>query len=289
MRTFPDQISLFPGKPDGFVSDSKYCRDEVWLGTLKAPDGSPLNKNSRNKYYPPVPRAHIARTPPHAIRYAISRWTEPGDLVLDPFLGSGTTGVEAILQGRRVTGIELEFPDIAESTLVAIDPSRALWEMLSGDSEELLDRLPDLSVSLVNFSNPYWRLAEGSPSKMQKLPDGTWPKGTRGAVDYLHPKSTKSVTKTEYFRKMAVIQRKSCEKLKPGGHAVFVIKDPMYRYRSSNLHEQLADLLPDSMEHIGTFALPHYPETLAMRSYPIRFNGIRPTKEQICPVFRKKT
>ncbi len=38
----------------------------------------------------------------------IRAFSKPGDLVLDPFLGSGTTAVAAALNGRRCIGIELE-------------------------------------------------------------------------------------------------------------------------------------------------------------------------------------
>lgn len=34
--------------------------------------------------------------------------TRPGDVVLDPFMGSGTTGVAAVRAGRRFIGIEIE-------------------------------------------------------------------------------------------------------------------------------------------------------------------------------------
>lgn len=36
----------------------------------------------------------------------IVSWSNPGDLVLDPFLGSGTTGVMAVKAGRNFIGIE---------------------------------------------------------------------------------------------------------------------------------------------------------------------------------------
>ena len=38
----------------------------------------------------------------------VSIHTNPGDLILDPFMGSGTTGVAAIQNGRRFVGIELD-------------------------------------------------------------------------------------------------------------------------------------------------------------------------------------
>lgn len=35
-------------------------------------------------------------------------WTEENDLVTDPFMGSGTTGVAAVSAGRRFIGVEIE-------------------------------------------------------------------------------------------------------------------------------------------------------------------------------------
>ena len=37
----------------------------------------------------------------------IVTWTNEGDLVFDPFMGSGTTGKMSILNNRRFIGIEL--------------------------------------------------------------------------------------------------------------------------------------------------------------------------------------
>lgn len=37
-------------------------------------------------------------------------WSEPTDTVLDPFMGSGTTGAAALLGGRKFVGIEIHEP-----------------------------------------------------------------------------------------------------------------------------------------------------------------------------------
>ncbi len=52
--------------------------------------------------------AALAQFPEALARDHILSWSNPGDVVLDPFLGSGTTGKMALLEGRRFIGIERE-------------------------------------------------------------------------------------------------------------------------------------------------------------------------------------
>jgi DNA modification methylase len=51
--------------------------------------------------------AHFATFPPDLIKPCILAGTKPNDLVLDPFGGSGTTGMVALELGRRAVLIEL--------------------------------------------------------------------------------------------------------------------------------------------------------------------------------------
>lgn len=49
---------------------------------------------------------HPAQKPLALMRHIIYSSTRPGDLILDPFMGSGTTGVACLQTGRRFVGIE---------------------------------------------------------------------------------------------------------------------------------------------------------------------------------------
>lgn len=55
----------------------------------------------------PYSEAHFATFPPSLIRPCIMAGSRPGEMVLDPFGGSGTTGMVALELGRRATLIEL--------------------------------------------------------------------------------------------------------------------------------------------------------------------------------------
>lgn len=61
----------------------------------------------------PLDIGHPSPKPIALMRWLIRHSTQPGDLILDPFTGSGSTGVAAILEGRRFIGIELD-PAYAE-------------------------------------------------------------------------------------------------------------------------------------------------------------------------------
>ena len=49
---------------------------------------------------------HSAAFPPEIPAFFIRAFTDPGDVVMDPFMGSGTTAVAAIDLGRRCCGAE---------------------------------------------------------------------------------------------------------------------------------------------------------------------------------------
>jgi len=92
------------GLPSAVIPDSgRSWSGERWQTTLidAARDTRPVSGLTHNFYRYP------ARFSPCFVRAAIEAFTSPGDLVLDPFVGGGTTLVEALALGRHSIGIDI--------------------------------------------------------------------------------------------------------------------------------------------------------------------------------------
>jgi DNA modification methylase len=53
-------------------------------------------------------KVHPAQKPVELMTWILSNYTNPGDTILDPFMGSGTTGVACVQTGRNFIGIEID-------------------------------------------------------------------------------------------------------------------------------------------------------------------------------------
>ena len=69
----------------------------------------------------PFAEAHFAVYPPELIRPCILAGSRPGGVVLDPFSGSGTTGMVALEEGRNYIGVDLnsDYLDLSLRTRLA--------------------------------------------------------------------------------------------------------------------------------------------------------------------------
>jgi modification methylase len=116
----------------------------------------------RSNRYLPVSGHHPAKMLPAIAARAVATYTEPGDLVLDPMCGIGTTLVEAIHLGRDAIGVEYEAPwaDLARSNLAYARDQGASGhaEVVTGDArslESIVDPAARGLVALVVTSPPY--------------------------------------------------------------------------------------------------------------------------------------
>lgn len=106
-KNAPDQVKL-PGAGTGSASRFFYC--------AKA---SKRDRDDGNN--------HPTVKPTDLMRYLCRLVTPPNGTVLDPFMGSGSTGKAAILEGFNFIGIELnpEYIDIANARINAV---KSIWD-----------------------------------------------------------------------------------------------------------------------------------------------------------------
>ena len=102
----PDGMPQFNGQGPGMGYESMIA---AWCG------GSYSRWNGGGKHGVFIipkgegaPAAHETQKPVRLMAKIVELFTAPGSVVLDPFMGSGTTGVACVNLGRKFIGIELD-------------------------------------------------------------------------------------------------------------------------------------------------------------------------------------
>lgn len=146
---------------------------------------------------------------PEIPRNLILRYTEPGDLVLDQMVGSGTTLVECKLLGRNGIGVDINLDAVmvawnrSDFTCAGENTTQRLYQ---GDARYLY-LLDDDSIDLIATHPPYAGIV--SFSKQNQI-DG----------DLSHMRSI-----GKFIDEMKVVASESYRILKPGKHCAILIGD----------------------------------------------------------------
>ena len=129
----PESEGTWPADPGGSASRFFYCpkagKSERELG-LDALDDEIMNRTNPGgmehdpKWAPRIRKnIHPTVKPVALMQYLVRLVTPPGGLVLDPFTGSGSTGVAAIREGFRFCGVEAN-PDYLEIIRARLQAAR---------------------------------------------------------------------------------------------------------------------------------------------------------------------
>lgn len=126
-------------------------------------------RQQRGNKYTRLSVEHPAKMLPEIARHAISTYTRPGEVVLDPMCGIGTTLVEAAHLGRKGVGIELEpkWASIARLNLetTQVQGATGHGQVHTGEGAATAAALASTSlagqVSLVLTSPPYGSMTHG--------------------------------------------------------------------------------------------------------------------------------
>jgi len=129
----PESVKDRPTRSHEYVfllsKNERYFYD--WEAMIEATKDGNGGKNRRtvwNINTEPYKGAHFAVFPPELVRLCVLGGSQRGTTVLDPFFGSGTTGMVCVQEGRGFVGIELkeEYADLARQRISNINLKMAL-------------------------------------------------------------------------------------------------------------------------------------------------------------------
>lgn len=186
-------------------------------------------QHQRAGRYLPGCAAHPGKMLPALARRIVEAYSAPGDLVLDPMAGIGTTVIEAALAGRHGIGVELEerWVGLARANLDHVLPpaARVLAEVRAGDARVLAGLLGELAgtVDLIVTSPPY-----GCDAGV--IDKGAWLAGAslcdRESLNYSTSRTNLGHARGEaYLTEMAAVYAACFAALRPGGLLATVTKN----------------------------------------------------------------
>ncbi|GAG40065.1 unnamed protein product, partial [marine sediment metagenome] len=104
---------------------------------------------------------------PQLVEKLIEKYSDKGDLILSPFVGSGTAIIEAIILERRIIGIdinpgaiELIKMKLKDKTLESFrkDAKKYTPKIIHGRSQDELKKIKNDTIDLIIAHPPYWNL-----------------------------------------------------------------------------------------------------------------------------------
>ena len=185
----------------------------------------------RHSRYLPESNRHPGKMLPALARRAIDAYSNPGDLVLDPMCGIGTTLVEAIHAGRRAVGVELE-PRWAKLARANIEHAHdqgasSAAHVIEGDARQTPRLLTDAQhrqVDLILTSPPY--ACQVADVSTENLISHSGSIRREDTSNYSPDRSNLGHARGDtYLAAMAEVYAACAAVLKPGGFLVLVTKD----------------------------------------------------------------
>jgi len=189
---------------------------------------------------------HPATFPISLARKAIDLFTHKGELVLDPFVGSGTTLVAARDAGRNALGFDLQkkYVTLAEKRLDAESANGAVQRAVRADAREIPAHVEPETVKLIFTSPPYANLLNRPrANKSRRTHDRK--NAQLGKVEQYSqdPRDLGTLDLDRYSAEMESIFRGLLPLLKPKAHCVVNVPDMWLDNRRITIHISLVDAL----------------------------------------------
>ncbi len=283
-----EKINLMKRKylpKDYHCKRKNYFFGSKFLGEVRKVSGEYYSNRERNKYYSPLERKnkHHAKTPWPIAAFAVQEFSKKGDWVFDPFMGAGTSAVEAVRQSRKAFGIEIvqNYKEMILDSIKRNNTAKMQTKIVIADAlkTERFVKKQRIRFNLIIVNPPY----SGNKRQIDK---------GKGGLDY--DKSVKNnlghlSEGKEYYQAMKSIFYQSIKFLKKGGYFVIGTRDTMKNKKPFLNHVNLGNLIliHPKMSYHGLVVLKHYPPTLHLCTYK-QFYGIDPVYYQSILIFKKE-
>jgi len=182
---------------------------------------------------------HPAMFPMELCRRLIEIYTKKGDVVLDPFMGSGTVLIVARNMERKGIGIEINpnFVELAKKRLAQrklIQSSTEEPEIYCDDAGNLLEYLKPNTVDFVLTSPPYWNIHT-----------------RKRTADYKKPRPYSTLERdlgniasfNEFMTQLKLIFEKVYIVLKHGKRCIIVVMDIRQGSKFYPFHMNICDMM----------------------------------------------
>ena len=191
--------------------------------------------------------AHPATYPIALAARCISLFTHEGELVLDPFVGSGTTLVAARDLNRNAVGFDLkpEYVDLCRERLDKLPEAGETGQVARcADARDIEDYLQPESVSLILTSPPYANLL--NRPRLNKSRRGSERKNGQYLKTEQYSQDTRDLGILDleaYQEAMADIYGRLFPLLKERGHCVIDVPDMWLDNRRITIHTAVVEAL----------------------------------------------
>jgi DNA modification methylase len=189
--------------------------------------------------------AHPATFPIALSKKVIELFSHKGELVLDPFVGSGTTLVAANDLNRNAVGFDLQekYVLLCENRLKQVDLFNSTKQIaIQDDARNIKKYLPDNSVKLIWTSPPYANLLNRKRKNKSRRDRNN---EQLGKIEQYSQDSRDLGTMSldEYAKAMGDIFEPLLEALQPKGHCVINVPDMWWENQRITIHVSLIEEL----------------------------------------------
>jgi DNA modification methylase len=190
-----------------------------------------------------IERQHPAPFSFQDVARLVRFFSKSGELVLDPFVGIGSTLKAAAVEGRRGVGIELnkKYVQLARRRLREELNGELLvchdQEIIHGDARQILPKITAGSVKLVVTSPPYWNILhkQDHKARQERIAHGLDTRYSTDTADLgnieTYPEFLKAVADTLALARATLVD---------GGYMCVIVGDFRHKSQYFMLHADIA-------------------------------------------------